>query len=183
MEQPAPGGLFCILTDMSAIELLPQKPNPAADIILPNGIKPSNLHLPPGTKIEYIHSDVFNICARLKEIDSSLYVVLLSNSDLEQYVWAIMEDCRDGEQRLVFKAKELDARVLDRLHKLMALPLKDRIAKIDQENKKREAEREELRKEAMIENVALPMYRELESTGFLQRPVSYPKRGVKPKIS
>jgi len=161
---------------MSAIELFPQKANPAADIILPNGIKPSNLHLPPGTKIEYIHSDVFNICKYLKEIDDSLYVVLLTGD--EKFAWAIMEDCKDGLQRLVFKVADLDARVLDRLRKIMALPLKERIARIDAEHKKLEEVQKEYKKDEAVENIALPMYTELEKTGFLQRPVSYPKRGV-----
>lgn len=158
------------------IELLPQTPSKSADLVLPNGIKPSNLSLPPGTKIEYIHNDVFGVCEQLREIDPSLYIVLLTGDD--KYAWAIMENCHDGLQRLVFKTAELDARVLDRIRKMMALPLKERIARIDAEHKKREEERKEARKDEAVETIALPMYQQLEKDGFLQRPKSYPKTGV-----
>lgn len=148
----------------------------ARDLILPDRLAPSNLHLRPAVKARYVTGDLYDIAQRMREVDATLYAVELSEADEHSY--AIMEDCEDGMQRLVFKVRELDGRVLEKLRYLMARPLAERIALVDAENHRLDAQRQDDELEQLYEDLGAPMWRELEQCGFIQRPASFPKLGV-----
>lgn len=150
----------------------------ATGLVLPGGVRPSNLHLPPGARALAVDSDLYDICGRVAEIDKSLHIVLLEGDD--KHCFAIMEHCPDME-RLVFKVKELDARVLQKLQKIMAMPLQERLALLEKEEHRLAEQEQERELDDLYERVGRPMWTQLEHDGFIQRGVSYPKRGVKPK--
>lgn len=137
---------------------------------------PSNLEIPPWMKAKYVSGDLFNICQRVRQISEDLHVVPLDGDG--PYHFAIAEDCADGVTRLVFRCQELDNRTIEHLQKLMFLPFKERIAEFDKELERQDAQRKEDELETLWETVGAPMGPELEKAGFIQRPVSYPKRGV-----
>lgn len=145
-------------------------------LTLPDGVRPSNLHLGPGTQHVAVEADMYGICERIKEVDPSLHVVLLSSDD--KWCFAIMELCADGVERLVFKVKELDERVIAKLRRLMALPLKQRLARLEKDEFKFYADKKERELDELYEQLGRPMWTQLERCGFIQRPVSYPKLGV-----
>ena len=138
--------------------------------------KPTNLVLGDTMKATYVDGDMFNICERIKEISPDLYIVLLEKDD--KFAYAVMEHCVDGVERLVFKVKELDARVCDKLRYLLAMPLAERVAEIEKQEYRLEADRREQEQEELYERFGRPMWTELERTGFIRRGVSYPKRGA-----
>ena len=138
--------------------------------------KPTNLVLGDTMKAAYVDGDVFNICERVKEISPDLYIVLLEKDD--KFAYAVMEHCVDGVERLVFKVKELDNRVCEKLRRLMSIPLNERVAEIEKHEHRLEAERLEQESDELYERFGRPMWTQLEHDGFIQRGVSYPKRGV-----
>lgn len=146
-------------------------------VIVPGHSRPSNLHLPEGTNVREIDSDVYNICTQLKGISNRLFVVLLEGDD--QYSFAVMEHCIDDVDRLVFRVKELDQRVVRKLYKLMELSLSDRMDQLEKDEYRMQQEQKELELDELYERFGRPMLSQLEHDGFTQRPVSYPKRGVK----
>lgn len=149
---------------------------PQPTIELAVGTVPANLVLPPGTLPVPVNSDMYRICDRIREIDESLYIVLLEG---QKYPYAIMENCKDGTSRLVFKVYELDARVLDKLRRLMSMPLHYRIKKLEQENHRFEQQEHEQEMERLYEEIGRPMWTMLEKCGFIDgRGVSFPKAGV-----
>lgn len=128
----------------------------------------SNLHLARGvTATTFVEGDLYNICERIKEVDPSLYVVQLS--DDARCSFAIMEDCEDGNQRLVCKCKELDQRIIDKMLYLKSVPFEKRFAEIEAEIEKEEEEREQYESDKLYETMGAPMLRELERTGFITR--------------
>lgn len=136
--------------------------------------------LPPEVRHVSLDSDVYNICERVKEISPDLHIVVLAND--EQHVFAIMEHCADGVERLVFKVSELDKRVLDKLNELMAVPLKTRIERLEKENHRFEQQEREREFEEFYETFGAPMWRQLEHDGFIEsRGKSFPKSGVASK--
>ncbi len=146
-------------------------------LILPHTVKPLNLSLPPSAKVTSVDGDLYNICERIREIDPSLRVVLLEHDPTDTWSYAIMEDCADGECRLVFKVKELDARVVTKLQRMMKIPFAQRYAEAEAECFKFEAEEHERSLEELYEKIGGPMLRELEQCGFIDgRGVSYAKR-------
>lgn len=151
----------------------------ATDLILPRGAFPSNLHLSAKVKYAEVESDMFDICDRIAEVSPYLYIIDLEDDDAHSY--AIMEDGLDGTQYLVFKVRELDARILPDLRRLAALSLQERIEAADKENYEWELSEKERKWEEFYEESGRGFYRDLEQAGFLERPTSYPKRGVKPR--
>lgn len=153
-----------------------------SSLTLPAGAKPSNLELPAGVTAQYIDSDVFDICGRLAEVDASLYVLVIQGRPGTDFF--IMENCGDGVQRMIFRVGDdweidaLDNRVINKCRMLMTLPLNLRVAAIQREIDKREAARHEQSLEELYETVGRPMWTQLEKSGFIQRPVSYPTIGV-----
>src|SRR5437868_5076558 len=98
----------------------------AHSLVLPNRIAPSNLHLRDSVTTTFVDGDLYHIADRIKELSEDLYIVQLEEGG--QYGYAIMEHCRDGVDRLVFRTPALDGRVVDKLKYLMSVPLKERFA-------------------------------------------------------
>jgi hypothetical protein len=149
----------------------------ATDLLLPDGFAPSNLHLRPSVKTRYVDGDMFNICERLAEISPRLFIVEMAEGDDCSY--AIMEHADHGVESLVCKVKELDARVLDRVQRMLHIPFEHRLAEIEKENAKYEADHHEDILEGMYERMGHQFRYQLEHDGFItHRGISYPKRGV-----
>lgn len=144
---------------------------------------PHNLSLPPGVTAAFCDGDMYNICARVREISPFLSVVVLDGQE-DKFTHIITEEGPDGVERMVFRVgpaaqiKELDGRVIHKLQELFTLDFQKRIEVLDAENEKFEREYKEQQREEMYERVGAPMWTELERCGFIQRPVSYPKTGV-----
>jgi hypothetical protein len=103
---------------------------------------PDNMRLPRGAVLGNTHvveGDVFNICERIKDIHPDLFVVLQEGHDRP---WVVMERCTDGVERMVSRYEELDARILEDLRYMLAVPFEERYRRvadrIDRENKQRE---------------------------------------------
>lgn len=148
----------------------------ASDLMLPSGLAPSNLHLRPGVNARYVENDIFDIAKRVRAVDESLHIIELEEDG--RVVYAIMEHGRDGIERLVFRVSELDGRVVERLRYLMAMPLHERLDKLEEEELRANASKHEDDMDELYERVGRPMWTELEKCGFIQRSVSYPKTGV-----
>lgn len=148
----------------------------ATDLLLPSGLVPSNLHLPKEARAELIDSDMFHICDRVKEISPTLHIFKLYDDD--KYIYTVMEHCSDGVERLIFKVKALDNRVITRLQTLFSVELDTRIRMCDKENHRFEAHEKEEQLDDLYERLGRPMWTQLEHDGFIQRGVSYPKAGV-----
>lgn len=139
--------------------------------------RPTNLHPPPGMHVNEVESDVWMVCDRLKEkYGDRLYVVVMD--DGSNYAFTVMERCDDGEDRMVKKYKALEPSILKDIDFMLMIDLKQRIRLLEAENDKWERDWEEMAAEKQFEEIGLPMWRELERAGFIQRPVSYPKSGV-----
>lgn len=145
---------------------------------------PTNLSLPPGVGAAYVDGDMYDICQRVREIDENLRVVVLTGQE-KRYTHAIMEHCGDGVERLIFKVGPadqdcplLDGRVVEKLRRLAAQPLAERLRRFEAEETKYEADQKEHELEKIYENLGRPMWTQLEHDGFIQRSVSYPKLGV-----
>jgi hypothetical protein len=70
-----------------------------------------------------VESDVFNICERIKQIDPSLYVVLQEG---QVKPWIVVEQCADGEHRMVERYERLDAGILEDLQRMLRIPYMER---------------------------------------------------------
>lgn len=123
-----------------------------------------------------VEGDVYDICERLKELDPRLHIILIE--DGEQHAYVIMEHCDDGVERMVFKTKELDPRILDKARELLYVPFEDRLKKIDRENEAYEQAFKEEELDRLYEDFGGPMYNQLEHDGFITRSKSYPKLGI-----
>lgn len=145
-------------------------------IALPNECRPSNLTLAPEISVKYREHDLFDICRQLKALDESIYVVEMSEG--QKVMYALMEKCRDGTDRLIFRTSQLDGRTLEKMRYLMHRPLHERMAEAEAMEYQWEAARKEDELEELYENLGVPMYKQLEHDGFIQRPRSYPKAGV-----
>jgi hypothetical protein len=163
-------------------------------ILLPEGMRPTNLHLTPqykmvredGAEVAVFNkarvctADVYNICERIREVSPRLYLLELEQESVEgnKFGYAVMEQCSDGVDRVIFRVtkKGLDGRTITKLRRLMAVDLHTRIAICDRERDKFEAEQAEAAREQLWETVGGPMQIELERNGFIDgRGVSYRK--------
>lgn len=148
------------------------------NVIVPTGLAPSNLSLPPGNTARFVDSDLYNICERIKQVSPRLQVVLLEDGR-GSHTWAIMENCEDGVLRLVKKYRELDGRVITDMQRLLALPFEQRLEQALEEAEEAERKEREREMEALYERLGRPMWTQLEHDGFIEtRPKSYPKIGV-----
>ncbi len=136
--------------------------------------RPDNLRTRFGDMVE---ADVFHICERIRELDPNLYVYVIEGPN-DSIIYTIAEMCVDGVERLVFRTKSLDARVIERLQFLLHVPFEQRFAEAERIESEREAKRKEDEHAKLYEQVGRPMWTDLERCGFMQRSVSYPKRGV-----
>lgn len=160
-----------------------------ATILLPEGMRPTNLHLVPYqkdenglpiiTKARLVTSDIFDICNRIGEISPRLYILELERQSVEgnKFGYALMEHCPDMDRLVMRVAKDkLDARLLDKLRYIMSLDLETRIKKCDRERESWEAQQKEDASEELWETMGGPMWGQLEHDGFIgTRPVSYRK--------
>jgi hypothetical protein len=146
-----------------------------SEILLPTGLAPSNLHLRPTVTAQYVEGDIFDIANRVKAIDANLHVVQLTEDD--EHAYAIMEHCNDGVERLVFSVPVLDARVLDRLRYLMAVPVTERVAALEADERRSEAQREQDDLDELYDRLGGPVRHEMARCGFTAPlPASYPMR-------
>ena len=145
----------------------------ATDLIVP--ATPANFRRYGNTPIT---SDVYHICERLREIDPSLYVYPLDPPVGDKH-FSIVEKCRDGVERLVFRAPALDGRIIEHVEYLLHVPFERRFKEAEALADKLDAEAREQEMNEFVEAQAGPMWTELERCGFIQRGVSYPKRGIK----
>jgi hypothetical protein len=146
-------------------------------LLLPQGSRPTNLHLREGDKARLVSDDLFHIADRIREVSPNLYILELEQGTREakRFGLAIMEHCDDGTDRLVFRTsvENLDGRVLDRLRKIMSVDLHTRLAILDKEREKWEDEQHENEMEELWDAMGGDMWVQLERSGFIQRPVSY----------
>lgn len=147
------------------------------NLILPSGSAPSSLRLAETSTARYVDGDLYNIGRRLQELHPSIYAVELTHADRQE--WAIMENCEDGVQRLIFKSDHLDGRVIAKLGPIMNVPLEERVRVAEEVEARAKKEQEENEFERLYEELGRPMLTQLEHDGFIQRSVSYAKRGVK----
>lgn len=147
-----------------------------SNLVLPGRSAPTNLRLRGSVTARLIDSDTYDIARRIQELDRSLFIVELHEDDKSEY--AIMEACQDGVERLIFKVKQLDARVVMKLQHLMSLSLHARMDVCEKEEYKAEADRKAYESEKLYEELGLPMLSQLGHDGFVDLPISYPKRGV-----
>jgi len=101
-----------------------------------------------------VESDVYNICTRVREIDPSLSVVLQEGHPKP---WVVMELGIDGEERFVARYEELDARILENLRYMLAVPFEKRLDVLQRQADKENAERGRLTEEK-IDQLAHAFY-------------------------
>jgi hypothetical protein len=97
--------------------------------------RPENLRMKGAT---HVSSDLYDICNRIREVDPSLFIVY--HPDHQTHPYVVMEHCRDGEDRIVKRYATLDARVLEDLRYMLAVPFDERwkriAAEVDAANEK-----------------------------------------------
>lgn len=152
----------------------------ASTILLPDGMRPSNLHLAPTTKQRFIENDVFHVADRLRDIDPSLNIVQLEGHKGKDVQWLVTEECRDGVVRPVGHFDACDNRMVQKVMFVMSVPFSERLRLLEAENEKFEAETRERESDELYERLGAPMLRQLDRDGFVAggRGTSYAKRGV-----
>jgi hypothetical protein len=140
-------------------------------------LRPDNIR---GRFGELVEADVFHICARVKEVDPNLYIYVVDKPGELEKRFSIVELCRDGEERLVFRTNVLDGRIIEKLQYLLRVPFKTRFAEAEALEAKAEEERQRLEHEDLYERIGRPMLTDLDRCGFIPggRRSSYAKRGV-----
>lgn len=147
-------------------------------LVIPESARPHNLHFDESVQMRVVDSDMYNICERLQEIDRGLYVVQATRNG--ECVYNIMDAAPDGSVQRIFKCKELDARVLERVRYIMAVPFEERYEKACREIDEYEAQQKEEDLDDLYERLGRPMWSQLEHDGFIDgRNKSYAKRGVR----
>lgn len=139
---------------------------------------------------DVVTGDVFNIAARIADLSEDAYGsrdhLLLTDRvadgwpDDGGFRYVISELCVDGELRWVMGIQhgELDERVMTKLREMLTVPAEKRFSALEAEEARRTAQREIDELDKMTEEIGLPMLRDLEACGFIQRPPSYSKRGT-----
>ncbi|MGZ6852643.1 MAG: hypothetical protein ACXVGB_00665 [Mycobacteriaceae bacterium] len=148
----------------------------ATKLHLPTGIAPTNLHLRDTVSVRFVENDIYDIAKRMQEVSSRLYAI--EAEEHGRVAWIIMEHCEDGVDRLVFRTPHFDGRVIAKLKYLMSVDLHTRLDIIEREEYRFEEARKEAELDELYEKIGRPMWTDLEKTGFITRPVSYPKSGV-----
>lgn len=139
-----------------------------SDLVLPGSMCPTNLILAPNVRAAMVEGDLYNICGRIKEIDPNLFIVQLIN-DQRDCAFMIMEHCADGVDRMVYKTKELDARILHKCEYMRSVPFEHRFKMIEKEIDEEEQRRRDEESERLYEMVGEPMRAEFERCGFTGR--------------
>lgn len=151
-----------------------------SSITLPERCAPTNLRLREDVRVRMVDSDMYDICSRIKEIDSNLFIIDLEDDD-EKHCYAIMETAIDGTEMLVMRVHALDERVLTRLRQLASVSLQERVQQAERDHFRFEQAEKEREFNELYERVGRPMWTQLEHDGFIQRGVSFPKKGAKTK--
>lgn len=90
--------------------------------------RPENLFTANGVSMTHVSSDVYGIAQRVKELDSNLRIVLHEDHPKP---WVVVERGPDGEERFVKRFAELDARIIEELQYMRAVPLHRRVAEAE----------------------------------------------------
>lgn len=142
------------------------------DLLLP---QPDNVR---GKFGSYVTNDMYDIAKRIKEVDPSLCIQLLDppvTFGADVYNFAIVELCKDGEERLVYRTAELDGRVPEYLQYLLKVPFAKRFAEAERIEQKHKDDAHEESLDKLYEEMGGPMEIQLERCGFTQRPISFAK--------
>ncbi len=150
-------------------------------IDIPGSAAPNNLHFATDVRATILESDLYDICNRIKEIDPALFIVVLDSKHQDGYSFAIMEHCDDGWDRLVWRVKELDQRVLNKAAYLKHVPFEKRIEEAEKVEARMKAEQDAQQFDELFENLGRPMQRELARTGFIDPKVTTSYRNVSRK--
>lgn len=144
--------------------------------------RPDNMRVPYGDAAHLVENDVYNICARIKELDPNLYLYLLDPPIVlgdKTYRYTVSEMCEDRVERLVSRFEDLDARIIEHLQYLLHVPFEHRMAEAEKLEARAEEDRKENDLAELYESMGRPMWTDLEKCGFIQRNRSYAKRGVR----
>lgn len=87
----------------------------------------------------YVSSDLYGISHRIKEIDKNLSLVFHKGA---KRPWVVMEMCADGEERFVSRYEKADARILDDLRYMLAVPYEHRLEALEQKTAAENAAKE-----------------------------------------
>lgn len=146
-------------------------------LIIPEGARPHNLHFGDDVQVRVVDSDMYNICDRLREIHPDMYIVAATRDG--EIIFNIMDAAPDGSVQRIFRCKELDARVLEKVRYIMSVPFEERYALACREIDEHDAAQKEEQLEDLYERLGRPMWTQLEHDGFIDgRNKSYSKRGV-----
>lgn len=152
-------------------------------LVLPETARPANLLVSPGVRPRVLTSDLYDICRRVAELDPSLFVVELASDDPRPYRWIIMERCRDGVDRMALRVREgeLDGRVIDRLREILAVPLDERVRRLERELDEWERKQHDERLDETIDRLAPVMQKAMHDSNIAAgpRPVSFPAKGIR----
>lgn len=129
-----------------------------------------------GSRGRLVEGDVYDICTRIKELDPSL--VIYANDETHAKKFSVVEMCKDHVERLVFTTDELDGRIISKLQHLLFVPFEKRFAEAERLEQQAKDDADEKSLNDLYENMGRPMLTDLERCGFIQRSVSYAKRGV-----
>lgn len=138
-----------------------------SNLQIPGSAAPNNLHFASDVRATIIDGDLYNICERIKEVDPRLFIVVLDKQDNDEYSFAIMEHCDDGWDRLVWRVKELDQRVLKKAEYLRKVPFERRLEEAEAMEARMKAEEDEASFNDLYERLGRPMRRQLIHDGFV----------------
>lgn len=112
---------------------------------------------------KYVDGDVFNIASRLGDVDGRLRLVL---HETHEKPWVVIELCGDGEERLVKRYAELDARIIEDVMRMRAIPFEERLRKLEIEERRAAEEAGKADPERM-ERLAWEMHRAMVADNMI----------------
>lgn len=129
-----------------------------------------------------VEGDVYGICDRLAELSTKTFgnkhrLVLRDRKDEPGRRYVVSEIGEDGVERWVKGFDRIDGHVIESLEYMLHVPFEKRFAEAEALEAKTKADAEEETLDNYAEMVGLPMLRDLERTGFIQRRTSYSKSG------
>lgn len=139
---------------------------------------------------DVVTGDVYRIADRIAELSQETYgdsdrLILADRvgdgwPDDGGFRYTVSEVCDDGVLRWVMGIQngELDDRVITRLKEMLYVPAEKRFSRLEAEEARRNAAIEIEQLDKMVEEIGLPMLRDLERCGFVQRRTSYSKSGT-----
>lgn len=141
----------------------PATPAGLDSLLLPN--IPANVHT-GRFKTSHVDSDVYHVAEQLKELNESLAIEVTEDTATGNKAFTITEHTPRGIE-VVFRCTVLDARVVEHVRYLLHVPFQKRFAEAEKRSDQIERENEELSMNKLIEELGLPMMRELRDLGFL----------------